>query len=289
LEYQHKGLGEPEQVTAATTDYRSEMDTLAAFFEDRCVIHPRASVGATPLYNAYKEWAEQSGEKAEKQASFGRRLRERGFEREKVQTVTWHGIGLRHDDGNGDDPGGGEEPSETSSQVDGQSEASTSNPDQAADNAAKEGPNRLPVDSSAANRLNAETPIGKGNARDGVDGLDSCRPSSGINRPNPPREEINWEKSLQSSNRLKSEAATLQGAEEISAELGRSGSGPAKALAHYLAKPDATRLEYLARAVLVVREMDAAVAENDGYLRIVEGVASDPSSHPLDCECEGCL
>ncbi len=32
------GLGEPAEVTAATNDYKDEMDTLAAFLPDRCVI-----------------------------------------------------------------------------------------------------------------------------------------------------------------------------------------------------------------------------------------------------------
>jgi putative DNA primase/helicase len=102
LEYQREGLGEPEEVRAATKGYRVEMDVLAAFLSDRCVEHPRASVGATPLYNAYKDWCEQSGEAWLSQRKFGTRLGERGFAKDKSGTITWHGIGLRSDRPNPD-------------------------------------------------------------------------------------------------------------------------------------------------------------------------------------------
>src|SRR5215208_3158020 len=70
LEYQREGLGEPDEVKAATQGYRSEMDVLAAFIEDRCVVHPKAHVGATPLYRAYKDWCEDAGESQLTQTKF---------------------------------------------------------------------------------------------------------------------------------------------------------------------------------------------------------------------------
>jgi len=73
------------------------MDVLAAFIADECVVHQRASAGATRLYKAYKDWCEENGEKAGTQTKFGLRLKERGFVRERSGTVTWHGIGLKAD------------------------------------------------------------------------------------------------------------------------------------------------------------------------------------------------
>ncbi len=73
---------------------------------------------------------------------------------------------------------------------------------------------------------------------------------------------------------------------KVIAEIGRSGSGPAKALANYLDKPNSERLKYLASAVLVARGEDSS-----GWQRIASAVkdaASDPANHPLDCECEVC-
>jgi putative DNA primase/helicase len=110
LEWQHEGLGEPEEVRSATESYRAEMDVLAAFLEDRCVVDPNATVGATPLWNAYQEWCRETGEYAGTQTAFGRRLRERGFEsgrHPKNRKKEWRGIGLLYPgDPGGTDPEG---------------------------------------------------------------------------------------------------------------------------------------------------------------------------------------
>ena len=96
-QWQSEGLGEPDEVRSATEGYRVEQDTLGQFIEDRCVEHQRASTGATPLYNSYKEWCEESGEDQMTQTRFGLQLKERGFEKArdpKTRRQTWHGIGL---------------------------------------------------------------------------------------------------------------------------------------------------------------------------------------------------
>ena len=99
LEWQREGLGEPDEVKNATEGYRSDMDVLAAFIAECCVVAPNATAKATPLYMAYKAWCEESGEAHETQRRFGMRLTERNFEREKVGgSYRWHGIGLRHDE-----------------------------------------------------------------------------------------------------------------------------------------------------------------------------------------------
>ncbi len=106
LDWRREGLVEPDEVRAATADYREEMDVLGAFFDDRCVLSPDVRAQATALYNAYKDWADQSGERAETQTRFGRRLKERGFQRKKIRGVYWWaGLGLQSD---GDDPEGGD-------------------------------------------------------------------------------------------------------------------------------------------------------------------------------------
>jgi putative DNA primase/helicase len=99
LEYQGEGLGEPDAVLKATASYRSDMDLLAGFLEDRCVVHENARAGATQLYNAYGEWCSENGETAETQRRFGLRLRERGFASERdpeTRRKVWVGIGLLH-------------------------------------------------------------------------------------------------------------------------------------------------------------------------------------------------
>ena len=111
LEWQEHGLEEPESVKSATDQYRQEMDTLAAFLEDRCVVHRDAVAPATPLYKRYRLWCDDAGEKPETQKMFGMRLRERGYDSKQITSGPhknrkgWFGIGLRvdHPDPDGDD------------------------------------------------------------------------------------------------------------------------------------------------------------------------------------------
>ncbi len=103
LEWQEHGLGDPESVKAATDQYRNEMDTLAAFIEDRCIVRRDAVAQATPLYKEYRMWCDDAGERPETQKTFGMRLTERGFESARSSSGVnkgrkiWHGIGLRND------------------------------------------------------------------------------------------------------------------------------------------------------------------------------------------------
>ena len=83
LEWQKDGLAKPKTVEEATQSYREEMDTLAAFFEEHCVIDEEASVGATALYRKYTSWCDTSGEKKETQKMFGMLLSARGYVSEK--------------------------------------------------------------------------------------------------------------------------------------------------------------------------------------------------------------
>lgn len=119
LEWQEHGLGEPESVKTATDQYRQDMDTLASFLEDRCVVCPDAVAPATPLYKQYQMWCDDAGEKPETQKMFGMRLSERGFTSAKIKSGThkdrkgWFGIGIRADDPGPKNPDdGGETPSE---------------------------------------------------------------------------------------------------------------------------------------------------------------------------------
>ena len=96
IEWQHMGLGEPAAVASATAEYRDEMDILGEFIDDCCVIAPDAKAGATPLYQAFAGWCEQTGERAIKQREFGIRLTERGFDisRDRSGRKMRLGIGL---------------------------------------------------------------------------------------------------------------------------------------------------------------------------------------------------
>ena len=106
LQWQREGLGEPEEVRAATAEYRAEMDVLAGFVKERCVVQPTAWTKFADLYTAYAEWCEESRERPENKRAFGARLAERGFEGTNgaKNVAIRRGIGLRQD--REPDPGG---------------------------------------------------------------------------------------------------------------------------------------------------------------------------------------
>jgi hypothetical protein len=109
VDWYQNGLKEPAAVTAATTEYRSEMDTLAAFIEARCVKVEDAIAPATQLYTQYRMWCDDAGEKKDTQKAFGMRMRERGYESRQITSGPckglkgWRGIGLKVDDNSPDD------------------------------------------------------------------------------------------------------------------------------------------------------------------------------------------
>lgn len=96
LEWQRQGLGYPKRVAAATDEYRSDMDTLGQFLDERCEIGPEFVVAGRALYQAYESWAREANEFVHNQRRFGSQLRERGFERIQVgRTKIWSWRGLR--------------------------------------------------------------------------------------------------------------------------------------------------------------------------------------------------
>jgi hypothetical protein len=177
LDWQRDGLGEPKGVKDATAGYRVEMDTLAAFFEDRCVFHPKAVVPATRLYKAYQEWCSESGETDESQRRFGGRLRERGYESftytagPNKDRKGWRGIGLR-DDRPDDGPGGrGPSPEQTVT-ADDQTRASGGERDQRAPDTPETGADRPQSGQTVDDCPHEESPISMGKTREGAEDAD---------------------------------------------------------------------------------------------------------------------
>jgi putative DNA primase/helicase len=91
LDWRREGLAVPDEVRKATGDYRSEMDTLGDFLEDRCVVDPDTSVAFNNLWKAYREWCLDTEEKGESKKQFGMSLTERGFVAHKGR----HGVRIR--------------------------------------------------------------------------------------------------------------------------------------------------------------------------------------------------
>ncbi len=98
MEWRREGLKPPDDVRRATAAYRTEMDILGAFLRECCIVDLDSNVAAKDLYDAYKLWCEENGERAETQRRFGARLTDRGdFERYrggKSGGHRWRGLEL---------------------------------------------------------------------------------------------------------------------------------------------------------------------------------------------------
>ena len=100
LDWQKEGLPFPDEVKDATEEYRRESDPVSQFLAEGPVITGDTTyqVPATELYQVYRQWSEQHGEKVESQTRFGRRLGELGYNKTRLSTgprpTAYLGIGL---------------------------------------------------------------------------------------------------------------------------------------------------------------------------------------------------
>lgn len=83
LDWQRHGLEPPAAVRAATAEYRDDSDPLAAFLEERCLLGANWHVRSTDLFAAWQQWSSSRGEQAGTAATFGTRLKEKGFQRRR--------------------------------------------------------------------------------------------------------------------------------------------------------------------------------------------------------------
>jgi P4 family phage/plasmid primase-like protien len=84
-EYWRKGLEPPTVVTDATNEYKSDMDLIGSWIEERCLVDPVAEETTAALHVDYVEWARHAGAShAMSSIALGRELVDRGFARKKV-------------------------------------------------------------------------------------------------------------------------------------------------------------------------------------------------------------
>jgi putative DNA primase/helicase len=93
------GLNAPASVQSATSEYRHEMDVIARFIEDCCVLADWSSAQGKMLYQAYQKWCAETGENALNLTNFGTLISKRGgiSKTHVEQGVKYRGIGLRAD------------------------------------------------------------------------------------------------------------------------------------------------------------------------------------------------
>ena len=95
IEWQRQGLGQPAEVTAATTDYRDSMNTLALFFDDCCSLEEGMTVKASEMRKSYVAWCDENGEKPVSGRKFGEFLADKNVAKRKSNGTWYSGVTLR--------------------------------------------------------------------------------------------------------------------------------------------------------------------------------------------------
>ncbi len=99
-ECQRIGLAEPDEVQAATNNYRVGEDLLASFFEDACTFSPACKVRTGDLKEAYSSWCEKNSEDQVSWKVFASHLEARGCKPCKSGgSRFWRGLGLAEQGG----------------------------------------------------------------------------------------------------------------------------------------------------------------------------------------------
>jgi putative DNA primase/helicase len=96
-------LQEPPAVTDATAEYRTEMDTIARFLDECCVVidnRKLPGVKASALASAYLGWCKRTGELPMPNRTFIKDLEDRQYTRERGtgNHYYWYGLGLVNTD-----------------------------------------------------------------------------------------------------------------------------------------------------------------------------------------------
>jgi putative DNA primase/helicase len=92
-QWQANGLQEPAVVKDATKEYRADQDVIGHFLDARCAKEAGLESPARELYQAYKQWAEQTGEWVMNERFFSNALSEREFKKvRQCDGMVWKGI-----------------------------------------------------------------------------------------------------------------------------------------------------------------------------------------------------
>ena len=92
--WQAGGLPTPEAVVAETASYKDAQDIIAAFLEACCEEGPGKQVRAGTLYNVYRRWCEENGERPLSSTAFGARMGEKFAKVHQRDGWIYHGVGI---------------------------------------------------------------------------------------------------------------------------------------------------------------------------------------------------
>ncbi|MGV8120693.1 MAG: phage/plasmid primase, P4 family [Candidatus Xenobiia bacterium LiM19] len=97
VEWYSHGLQAPPEVLTATSAYRSEMDLVRQFLDERCIELHDGSIPFRTLYSNFSSWCDQTGEEVLSRKAVGQRLGELGFRKcsDSRNNRIWRGLQMR--------------------------------------------------------------------------------------------------------------------------------------------------------------------------------------------------
>ena len=99
VRWHREGLDRPPEVEETKENWRSDMDQVGRFIQQRCVLEHFAHCRARELYGAYQKWVAEEAEQTSTKVMFGRKLTERGFRKRHTESgELYQGIGLKTED-----------------------------------------------------------------------------------------------------------------------------------------------------------------------------------------------
>lgn len=95
IDWQERGIGTTDAVATATKEYREDQDLIGRFLAERCDVGPAEFDTAKRIYESFRRWCEEQGEKPWTQKAVGMRLQERGFTAERTERERrWRGVAV---------------------------------------------------------------------------------------------------------------------------------------------------------------------------------------------------
>lgn len=96
LDWQKGGLNPPDSIKMATNDYRRDMDPVARFIEECCLIGEDFSTLGGKLYERFKAWGTYNSEFVLSNNKFAEKMREKEFSKRKIEKgIIYLKIGLK--------------------------------------------------------------------------------------------------------------------------------------------------------------------------------------------------
>lgn len=96
LDLRQNGLQTPDQITAATQQYRDDSDPLGRFLAQCCLISadvpPRERAASKELYELFVAWGKESGAAEWTTQGFAAAMRDKGFESKHSDGTKWIGV-----------------------------------------------------------------------------------------------------------------------------------------------------------------------------------------------------